>query len=380
MEDKLLAIVQSINSVLWGVPMMIVLVGCGIFYTFILRGIQIRDFGLAFKKAFSGFSLKGKKAGADGMSSFQSLATAIAGQVGTGNLTGSATAIISGGPGAIFWMWISAFFGMMTKYAEVLLAVRYRQKGASGYFGGPMYYMEKGIGSKVLAIIFSCLCIAASLGVGNMTQSNAISLATNQLWSFPYWLSGLLTALAIGLVIIGGIRRIALVTEWMIPFLSIGYLTCSILVLILRADRLPEAIHLIFSSAFTPASAAGGVAGYTVSQAVRFGFARGIFSNEAGLGSAPIAHASADSSNPAAQGMWGIFEVFADTLVVCTLTALVILTSGVADGGFTGAGMTSAAFSAVLGPWGGKMVSISLIFYAVAAIIGWSKSFLPDAS
>ena len=269
-------------------------------------------------------------------------------------------------------MWISAFFGMMTKYAEVLLAVRYRQKGASGYFGGPMYYMEKGVGSKVLAIIFSCLCIAASLGVGNMTQSNAISLATNQLWSFPYWLSGLLTALAIGLVIIGGIRRIALVTEWMIPFLSIGYLTCSILVLILRADRLPEAIHLIFSSAFTPASAAGGVAGYTVSQAMRFGFARGIFSNEAGLGSAPIAHASADSSNPAAQGMWGIFEVFADTLVVCTLTALVILTSGVADGGFTGAGMTSAAFSAVLGPWGGKMVSISLIFYAVAAIIGWS--------
>lgn len=362
---------ESINGVVWGPVTLFLFLATGIWFTLGTGWFQLSKIGLIFRNTLGNLG-KNRLRKNGGISPFQAMSTALAGTMGVGNITGIATAMTLGGAGSIFWMWISAFFGMMTKYAEVLLAVRYRQKGASGYFGGPMYYMEKGIGSKVLAIIFSCLCIAASLGVGNMTQSNAISLATNQLWSFPYWLSGLLTALAIGLVIIGGIRRIALVTEWMIPFLSIGYLTCSILVLILRADRLPEAIHLIFSSAFTPASAAGGVAGYTVSQAVRFGFARGIFSNEAGLGSAPIAHASADSSNPAAQGMWGIFEVFADTLVVCTLTALVILTSGVADGGFTGAGMTSAAFSAVLGPWGGKMVSISLIFYAVAAIIGWS--------
>lgn len=362
---------ESINGVVWGPVTLFLFLATGIWFTLGTGWFQLSKIGLIFRNTLGSLG-KNRLRKNGGISPFQAMSTALAGTMGVGNITGIATAMTLGGAGSIFWMWISAFFGMMTKYAEVLLAVRYRQKGASGYFGGPMYYMEKGIGSKVLAIIFSCLCIAASLGVGNMTQSNAISLATNQLWSFPYWLSGLLTALAIGLVIIGGIRRIALVTEWMIPFLSIGYLTCSILVLILRADRLPEAIYLIFSSAFTPASAAGGVAGYTVSQAVRFGFARGIFSNEAGLGSAPIAHASADSSNPAAQGMWGIFEVFADTLVVCTLTALVILTSGVADGGFTGAGMTSAAFSAVLGPWGGKMVSISLIFYAVAAIIGWS--------
>lgn len=362
---------ESINGVVWGPVTLFLFLATGIWFTLGTGWFQLSKIGLIFRNTLGSLG-KNRLRKNGGISPFQAMSTALAGTMGVGNITGIATAMTLGGAGSIFWMWISAFFGMMTKYAEVLLAVRYRQKGASGYFGGPMYYMEKGVGSKVLAIIFSCLCIAASLGVGNMTQSNAISLATNQLWSFPYWLSGLLTALAIGLVIIGGIRRIALVTEWMIPFLSIGYLTCSILVLILRADRLPEAIHLIFSSAFTPASAAGGVAGYTVSQAMRFGFARGIFSNEAGLGSAPIAHASADSSNPAAQGMWGIFEVFADTLVVCTLTALVILTSGVADGGFTGAGMTSAAFSAVLGPWGGKMVSISLIFYAVAAIIGWS--------
>lgn len=275
---------ESINGVVWGPVTLFLFLATGIWFTLGTGWFQLSKIGLIFRNTLGSLG-KNRLRKNGGISPFQAMSTALAGTMGVGNITGIATAMTLGGAGSIFWMWISAFFGMMTKYAEVLLAVRYRQKGASGYFGGPMYYMEKGIGSKVLAIIFSCLCIAASLGVGNMTQSNAISLATNQLWSFPYWLSGLLTALAIGLVIIGGIRRIALVTEWMIPFLSIGYLTCSILVLILRADRLPEAIYLIFSSAFTPASAAGGVAGYTVSQAVRFGFARGIFSNEAGLGS-----------------------------------------------------------------------------------------------
>ena len=362
---------ETVNQVVWGPITLFLFLAVGIWFTMGTGWFQLSKIKLIFQNTLGSLGKNRIRKG-NGISPFQAMSTALAGTMGVGNITGIATAMTLGGAGSIFWMWISAFFGMMTKYAEVLLAVRYRQKGISGYFGGPMYYMEKGVGSKVLAVIFSILCIAASLGVGNMTQSNAISLAANQLWSFPGWFSGLLTALAIGLVIIGGIRRIAAVAELMIPFLSLGYLVCSILVLILRAERLPDAFRLIFTCACTPRAAVGGAAGYTVSQAIRCGFARGIFSNEAGLGSAPIAHAAADASHPAAQGMWGIFEVFADTLIVCTLTALVILTSGVADNGFTGAAMTAEAFSEVLGPWGGKMVSFSLIFYAVAAIIGWS--------
>ncbi len=362
---------EAVNQALWGPATLLLFLAVGFWFSWKTGWPQLTKIRLIFRNTL-GSLRKNRRQKENGISPFQAMSTALAGTMGVGNITGIATAMTLGGAGSIFWMWVSAFFGMMTKYAEVLLAVRYRQKKDGGYFGGPMYYMEKGVGSKFLAVLFSVLCLAASLGMGNMTQSNAISLAADQLWSFPPWFTGLVTALVIGLVIIGGIRRIAAVTECMIPFLSLAYLFCSLLALILQANRLPEAFRQIFSCAFTPSSAFAGAAGYTVSQALRFGFARGIFSNEAGLGSAPIAHASADASHPAAQGMWGIFEVFADTLVVCTLTALVILTSGVADGGFTGAGMTAAAFSAVLGPWGGKMVCFSLIFYAVAAILGWS--------
>ncbi|MDD3193587.1 MAG: sodium:alanine symporter family protein [Oscillospiraceae bacterium] len=362
---------ESINGIVWGPVTLLLFLSVGVWFTLGTGWLQLSKIGLIFRNTIGSLGKnRGRKDG--GISPFQAMSTALAGTMGVGNITGIATAMTLGGAGAIFWMWISAFFGMMTKYAEVLLAVHYRQKGGSGYYGGPMYYMENGVGSKTLAVIFSVLCIIASLGAGNMTQSNAISLAALQLWGLPPWFTGLLVALVIGLVIVGGIRRIAAVTEWMIPFLSLAYLICSVLVLILRADRLPDAFRLIVSSALHPAPAIGGIAGYSVSRAIRFGFARGIFSNEAGLGSAPIAHAAADASHPALQGMWGIFEVFADTLVICTLTALVILTSGTADNGFTGAGMTVAAFSAVLGTWGGKIVSFSLIFYAIAAIIGWS--------
>lgn len=364
---------ESANGVVWGPVTLFLFLATGIWFTLGTGWFQLSKIGLIFRNTLGTLG-KNRRQKKDGISPFQAMSTALAGTMGVGNITGIATAMTLGGAGSIFWMWISAFFGMMTKYAEVLLAVRYRQKGATGYFGGPMYYMEKGVGSKTLAVIFSCLCVAASLGVGNMTQSNAISLAANQLFSFPCWLSGLLTALAIGLVIIGGIRRIATVTEFMIPFLSLGYLGCAILVLILRADRLPEAFHLIFSSACSPVSAAGGVAGYTVAQAIRFGFARGIFSNEAGLGSAPIAHAAADSTHPAAQGMWGIFEVFADTLVCCTVTALAILTSGVwaPSCAYSGTALCAAAFATVFGAAGEKFIAISIVLFAFATLIGWS--------
>ncbi|HCU33022.1 MAG TPA: sodium:alanine symporter family protein [Ruminococcaceae bacterium] len=370
---------EIVNQVVWGPITLFLFLAVGIWFTMGTGRFQLSKIKLIFQNTLGSLGKNRIRKG-NGISPFQAMSTALAGTMGVGNITGIATAMTLGGAGSIFWMWISAFFGMMTKYAEVLLAVRYRQKGISGYFGGPMYYMEKGVGSRVLAVIFSILCIAASFGVGNMTQSNAISLAANQLWSFPDWFSGLLTALAIGLVIIGGIRRIAAVAELMIPFLSLGYLVCSILVLILRAERLPDAFRMIFTCACTPRAAVGGAAGYTVSQAIRFGFARGIFSNEAGLGSAPIAHAAADASHPAAQGMWGIFEVFFDAVVVCTATALVVLLSGAIDletgqsaAGINDAILVSETFAGIFGRGGEWFVTIAITIFAFTTVIGWSQ-------
>ena len=362
---------ETIGRIVWGPATLLLFLGAGVWFTVGTGWFQIARIRLILRRTL-GSLRKNRDRNRDGISPFQAMSTALAGTMGVGNITGIATAMTLGGAGAIFWMWVSAFFGMMTKYAEVFLAVRFRQKGPSGYYGGPMYYMEQGLGCRTLAVVFCLLCVASSLGVGNMTQSNAISLAVSGLFPVPAWVTGLITTLCIGLVIFGGIRRIAAVTERMIPFLSLAYLLCAILVLILRAERLPGALLSIVTSALNLPSAAGGIAGYHVSQAIRYGFARGIFSNEAGLGSAPIAHAASDAAHPVEQGMWGIFEVFADTLVVCTLTALVILTSGVADDGFFGAEMTACAFSSVLGSWGGKIICLSLIFFAVASILGWS--------
>lgn len=365
-------IVEKISRVVWGPATILLFLLTGIWFTILSRGMQLTRFKLVFKNTLGSLG-RSRHQKQNGISPFQAMSTALAGTMGVGNLTGIAAAMSLGGPGAIFWMWVSAFFGMMTKYAEVLLAVKFRRQKADGsYYGGPMYYMQDGLGARWMAVLFCVLCVASCVGGGNMTQSNAISMVAAGYFGLPGWVSGLFVCLCIGLVIIGGIRRIAAVTEWVIPFLTILYLVSAVVALFLRRAYIPAAFASIFSAAFSTQSAVGGAVGYGVSRAVRFGIARGIFTNEAGLGSAPIAHAAADAKHPAAQGLWGVFEVFADTLVVCTLTALVILTSGVAEGGFTGAGMTAEAFSAVLGPFGGWMVAFSLIFFAIAAILGWS--------
>ncbi|WP_311564772.1 alanine/glycine:cation symporter family protein [Peptoniphilus duerdenii] len=372
MEDKLLAIVKSINGVLWGVPMMVILVGCGIFYTLALRGIQVRDFGLAFKKAFSGFSLKGKKAGADGMSSFQSLATAIAGQVGTGNLTGSATAIISGGPGAIFWMWISAFFGMATIFAEAVLGQKYKVVKDGQVTGGPAYYLRNGIHSKVLAALFA-IFITIALGlVGNLVQANSIGQAFSSVIDVPTWVVGLVIVVISGFIFIGGVGRIASVTEKIVPVMAFFYILGGIIILIKNGGATADAFRQIFVGAFKPEAVLGGAAGVTVRQAVRYGVARGLFSNEAGMGSTPHAHAIAKVNHPCDQGLVAIVGVFIDTFVVLTINALVIIATGANKiDGLKGIKVTQKAFELGIGHVGVAFIAVALFFFAFSTIIGW---------
>ncbi|WP_308552407.1 sodium:alanine symporter family protein [uncultured Peptoniphilus sp.] len=372
MEDKLLAIVKSINGVLWGVPMMVILVGCGIFYTLALRGIQVRDFGLAFKKAFSGFSLKGKKAGADGMSSFQSLATAIAGQVGTGNLTGSATAIISGGPGAIFWMWISAFFGMATIFAEAVLGQKYKVVKDGQVTGGPAYYLRNGIHSKVLAALFA-IFITIALGlVGNLVQANSIGQAFSSVIDVPTWVVGLVIVVISGFIFIGGVGRIASVTEKIVPVMAFFYILGGIIILIKNGGATADAFRQIFVGAFKPEAVLGGAAGVTVRQAVRYGVARGLFSNEAGMGSTPHAHAIAKVNHPCDQGLVAIVGVFIDTFVVLTINALVIIATGANQiDGLKGIKVTQKAFELGIGHVGVAFIAVALFFFAFSTIIGW---------
>ena len=372
MEDKLLAIVKSINGVLWGVPMMVILVGCGIFYTLALRGIQVRDFGLAFKKAFSGFSLKGKKAGADGMSSFQSLATAIAGQVGTGNLTGSATAIISGGPGAIFWMWISAFFGMATIFAEAVLGQKYKVVKDGQVTGGPAYYLRNGIHSKVLAALFA-IFITIALGlVGNLVQANSIGQAFSSVINVPTWVVGLVIVVISGFIFIGGVGRIASVTEKIVPVMAFFYILGGLIILIKNGGATADAFRQIFVGAFKPEAVLGGAAGVTVRQAVRYGVARGLFSNEAGMGSTPHAHAIAKVNHPCDQGLVAIVGVFIDTFVVLTINALVIIATGANQiDGLKGIKVTQKAFELGIGHVGVAFIAVALFFFAFSTIIGW---------
>jgi AGCS family alanine or glycine:cation symporter len=325
-----------------------------------------------------GTLLKKEKEGGRSISPFQAVTTALAGTMGVGNIAGVATALVSGGPGAIFWMWVSAFFGMMTKYAEIHLAVRFRRRHPDGrYYGGPMYYMadkSEGLGSKTLACVFSILCVLCSFGIGNLTQVNAVSAAALSAFAVSPWVSGVVVAVCVALVVVGGVKRIARTTEMVIPFISILYLCfCGALLWINRAYLL-DALRLIVAGALGLEQAVGGVFGYTVAQAVRLGLSRGVFTNEAGLGSAPIAHAAADCQSPAHQGVWGIFEVFLDTIVVCTVTALVILT---ADGaalwhsGLDGAALTSAAFESVFGSLGKGFIAVAIALFAIPSMLGW---------
>ena len=368
------AAIEQASDILWNSLLLFLLVGTGVFFTIRLRGVQLRRFGEGFHRVFGGFTLRGKKADDQGMSSFQALATAIAAQVGTGNITGCATALVSGGPGALFWVWVSAFFGMATIYAEAVLAQRYRTTVNGKVTGGPAYYIRaafKGTFGKVLAGVFSVLIILALGFMGNMVQSNSIGDAFHNAFGISHLVVGIVVALIAAFIFLGGVQRIAAVTEKIVPIMAAFYIVGCIVILVMNHKALPGAFAQIFVLAFNPQAMAGGVAGVTVQQAMRFGVARGLFSNEAGLGSTPHAHALAKVKQPQDQGAVAILGVFIDTFVVLTLTGLVLITSGLIPEGLTGTALTQAAFSQAFGGFGPVFIAICMFFFAFSTIIGW---------
>ena len=369
--EALMQLNSKLNSIVWGPPFLVLIVGTGVLFTFRTNFMSIAKMGYVLKNTVAKMFQKATS-GEGEITPFQALSTALAATVGVGNIAGVATAIAIGGPGAVFWMWLSAIFGMTTKYAEVVLAVHYREKTPDGRFlGGPMYYISKGLNLKWLATAFAIFGALASFGIGNMTQANSVAAALEASFGINKMISGIVLAILTAIVVLGGLKRLAQVTEKLVPFMCVFYIIASLIILFTNIGKLPEAFGLIFGSAFTGTAAVGGFAGSTLMMAARYGVARGVFSNEAGLGSAPIAHAAATTDHPVKQGLWGIFEVFADTLVVCSMTALTILVSGVWDSGLTGAALTSSAFDKSLPGIGGVLVSIGVLLFAYSTLLSW---------
>ena len=359
----------------------------GLYYSVRSGFFQVFECGLWLKTTLGSLFRRRERREGKGLTQFQALSTALASTIGTGSIAGVATAIFYGGPGAVFWMWVSAFLGMMTGCAEKTLAVRYRRRGRDGAWrGGPMEYMDRGLGLRPLALAFSLFCVAASIGGGDMVQANSISTALEHAFGWDRLAVGVAVALLTGVVILGGIGRIGRVSEKLVPAMALLFLAGGGLVLWTHAAAIPEALARIVVSAFTPKAAVGGGLGYGMAAAMRFGVARGVFTNEAGLGSSAMAHAAADVSEPAEEGMWGLFEVFIATVVVCSVTALVILVSGVydetaalaaiqsgtVDSSMVGSALSASAFSTVLGRWGGPFVAVCLLLFAFSSLLGWS--------
>jgi len=369
------ATLNTIAGFVWGWPLMCLLIGTGLWFTVLLRGLQFRLLPHALWLAFI---KRRESTGAGDISHFQALMTAMAATVGTGNIVGVATAIAVGGPGAVFWLWLTGLLGMATKYAEALLAVKFRITTPSGKMaGGPMYYIEKGLGQKWLAVLFACFTVLASFGIGNLTQANAVSDGLQASFGIGTHHTGLVLTILSGLVLLFGIKGIARVTSVLVPLMIVFYLAITIGVLWVNARSLVPALSLIFQHAFTPTAATGGFAGAMLSQTIRVGLARGLFSNESGLGSAPIAAAAARTNHPVIQALVSMTQTFIDTLLVCTMTALVILTSGAwtqtdpTGAGMTGALLSSTAFSSVYGAWGGRFATFALVLFAWSTLIGW---------
>jgi AGCS family alanine or glycine:cation symporter len=363
--------VNWLNGVVWGVPMLVLILGVGIYLTFGLKLLTILKIPFGFKLLWQG-RIPG---GDSGISPFNALMTSLAATIGTGNIAGVATAIFLGGPGAVFWMWMTALVGMATKYAEAVLAVKYREKDERGkYVGGPMYYIKNGLGAKWkwLGVLFAFFAGIAGFGIGNMVQANSIANALSTNFAIPEWVTGVVLLVLVGMVLIGGIERISTIAGKLVPFMAIAYIAASTLVLILNVDAIPGAFNLIFTHAFSPAAATGGFAGAAVWAAIRFGVARGVFSNEAGLGSAPIAHAAASTKGPVSQGLVAMLGTFIDTIIVCTFTALAIIATGAWTSGETGAALTSHAFNLALPGFGGYIIAISISVFAFTTILGWS--------
>lgn len=369
-------VLKNIDGIVWGPPLLILLVGTGIYFTFKLNFIQMFKLPLAIKYLFLNDDDKSDNEAKGEVSSFAALCTALSATIGTGNIVGVATAIATGGPGALFWMGVAAFFGMATKYAEGVLAIKYREVDEKGEMsGGPMYYIEKGVGNKFLANMFAFFGIAvALLGIGTFGQVNSISKAALISFNIPIWFTAIIITILVTLVTLGGIKRISNVAEKIVPTMAILYIIGALLVLICNFKAIPSAITLIIKSAFNPSAALGGTTGITISLAIQMGIGRGVFSNEAGLGSAPIAAAAAKTKYPVKQGLISMTGTFIDTIIICTMTGLAIVLTGSFNSGLEGAAMTTFAFEnglpfAIIGKY---IVNIGLIFFAFTTIIGWN--------
>lgn len=387
---------DAINGVVWGWPALILLGFVGVLMTFMTKFFQVGHFVHWMKNTIGAIFVDKHVTGHTqdrSISQFQSLCTALAATVGTGNIVGVAGAIATGGPGAVFWMWIIAFFGMMTNFSENVLGILYRRKDEKGeWHGGAMYYLRDGLGAKkgckqigaVLAVLFSLFCLLASFGIGNMSQVNSMVSNVNSAFGIPKVVVGVFLVVAVGAVVIGGLKRVANITEKLVPFMVVVYFIGAIVIIIMHGSMIPAIFVSIFKGAFAMKSVAGGIVGSGIALAMKMGFKRGVFSNEAGLGSSVMVHSSSNVKEPVRQGMWGIFEVFADTIIVCTLTALVILGSGainlstgLADEAILtqidgSSNLMSYAFGQAFGPVGSMFIAIAILLFAYSTVLGWS--------
>ena len=372
-------VVGWLNGLVWGPLMLVLILGTGLYLMAGLKGFPLRNLGRGFGLLWAGR----KGSGQGDITPWGALMTALAATIGTGNIAGVATAIFLGGPGALFWMWCTALLGMATSYSEAVLAVKYREVDQRGeHVGGPMYYIRKGLSeagplwakplAKPLGLAFAFFAIFAGFGIGNGVQANSVAAVLYSSLQVPFWVSGLVMAVLVGLVLLGGIKRIAQVSSKLVPLMAILYVGGGLVIIALNIGQVPGVLALIFTEAFSPTAAQGGFAGATIWMGMRYGVARGVFSNEAGLGSAPIAHAAAKTEGPVTQGMVAMLGCFIDTILVCTVTGLVILITGAWTGGQTGSALSAQAFEAGLGVWGTLTVTIGLVLFAFTTLIGWS--------
>jgi AGCS family alanine or glycine:cation symporter len=371
MVEQIAAWNSRLNGYVWGWPTIVLLLGTGVVLTILTGAVQFRYLAFALREVLGKIGQRG--AGAGSVSPFQAVSTALASTVGVGNIAGVATAIALGGPGALFWLWVSGVLGMCTKFSEIVIALHYRERDATGIMrGGAMYTLKK-LRLPWLGAVFAGLVSLAAFGIGNMVQANSVSDSLRASFGIEPALTGIVLAVVTAAVILGGIRRIGEVTQFLVPAMALLYLAGGLAIVGRYAAGIPDALGLVFEGAFSGTAATGGFAGSTMMLALRYGVARGLFSNEAGLGSAPIVHAAAQTDHPARQGLYGIFEVFVDTILVCTTTGLVILLTGMWESGSTGAAMAGAAFSTGLpGEWGNIVVTASLALFAFSTVIGWS--------
>jgi alanine or glycine:cation symporter, AGCS family len=370
--DTLLAFERALNGYVWGGPMIVLLMGTGLLLTILTGFVQFRRLGFALKEVLGKVFTGGEGAGS--VTPFQAVATALASTVGVGNIAGVATAIFIGGPGALFWLWISGILGMCTKFAEIVVAMHYREKDESGTMrGGAMYTLKNGLGMPWLGGVFALLTAVAAFGIGNMVQANSVAESLRATLGVPANFTGIGLAVLTGAVILGGIKRIGEFTSVLVPFMALLYLGGGFVVLVRFASEIPGALALVFDGAFNGTAATGGFAGSTVMLALRYGIARGLFSNEAGLGSAPMVHAAAQTDHPVRQGLYGIFEVFVDTVLICSMTGLVILVTGTWNSGETGAALSARAFEVGLpGSWGDIVVTSGIVLFSFSTLVGWS--------